>query len=152
MQFSTYSVLTLICSQTWSHKRVAVLTLTHSPSLQEYPKCHLIFPLSSQVATVVKNPPADARDTSDEGSIPGLGRSPAVGNSNPLPHSCLENSMDRGARWATVQGVAKCWTRLSHWTQHSSFSLFLHSTHLPTLPFRYFTSSPLFRSLISSPP
>ena len=63
--------------------------------------------------TVVKNLPANARDTSDEGSIPGLGKPPGVGNGNPLPHSCLENSMDRGAWWATVQGVSESRTRLS---------------------------------------
>ena len=39
------------------------------------------------------------------GSIPGLGRSPREGNGNPLQHSCLENSMDRGAWWATVHVV-----------------------------------------------
>ena len=38
---------------------------------------------------------------------------PAEGNGNPLQDSCLENSMDRGARWATVHGVAKSQTRLS---------------------------------------
>ena len=38
----------------------------------------------------------------DVGSIPGLGRSPGKGNANPLQDSCLENSMDRGAWWATV--------------------------------------------------
>ena len=41
------------------------------------------------------------------GSIPGSGRSPGEGNSNPLQGSCLENSMDRGAWWATVQGGRK---------------------------------------------
>ena len=40
------------------------------------------------------------------GSIPGSGRHPEVGNGNLLQYSCLENSMDRGAWWATVQGVA----------------------------------------------
>ena len=49
----------------------------------------------------------------DPGSIPGLGRSLGGGNGNPLQDSCLENSMDRGARWATVHGVAKSQTRLS---------------------------------------
>ena len=43
----------------------------------------------------------------DKGSIPGLGRSPEEGNSNPLQYSCLENPMDRGAWGATVHGVAK---------------------------------------------
>ena len=49
----------------------------------------------------------------DLGSIPGLGRSPKGGNSNPLQHSCLENSMDREACGAAVQEVAKSQTRLS---------------------------------------
>ena len=46
----------------------------------------------------------------------GLGRSPEEGNGNPLWCSCLENSMDRGAWWATVKEVAESWTRLSYWT------------------------------------
>ena len=52
---------------------------------------------ASKVVLVVKNPPASAGDTRDLGSIPGLGRSPGVGNGNPLQCSYLENSMDRGA-------------------------------------------------------
>ena len=43
----------------------------------------------------------------DVGSILGLGRSPGEGNGNPFQYSCLENPMDRGAWWATVQGVTK---------------------------------------------
>ena len=54
---------------------------------------------------VVKNPPGSAGDPSDLSSIPGSGRSPAVGNGNPLQYSCLENSMERAAWWATVHGV-----------------------------------------------
>ena len=61
----------------------------------------------------VKNPPAHAGDAGDLGLIPGSGRSPGGGNSNPLQYSCLENPMDRGAWWATVRGVAKSRTRLS---------------------------------------
>ena len=60
-----------------------------------------------------KNLPANARDTGDLGSIPGLGRSHGEGNGNPLPYSFLENSTDRGAWWATVNGVAKNQTQLS---------------------------------------
>ena len=55
---------------------------------------------------LVKNSSANARDTRDLDSIPGLGRSPGIGNGNPLHYSCLENSMYRGAWWATVLGVA----------------------------------------------
>ena len=50
--------------------------------------------------TVVKNMPANARDSGDAGSIPGLERSPEEGNGNPLQHSCLENAMDRQAWWS----------------------------------------------------
>ena len=49
----------------------------------------------------------------DSGSIPGSGRSPGEGNGYPFQYSCLENSLDRGAWWATVLGVAKSWTQLS---------------------------------------
>ena len=57
----------------------------------------------------VKNPPVNAGDMS---LIPGLGRSPGGGNGNPLKYSWLENSMDRGAWRATVQGVTKSQTQL----------------------------------------
>ena len=56
---------------------------------------------------VIKNPPAKAGDTREAGSIPGWGRSPGGGSGNPLQHSCLEHSMDRGAWRATVHGVSK---------------------------------------------
>jgi len=49
----------------------------------------------------------------DPGLILGSGRFPGEGNGNPLQYSCLENSMDREAWWATVHGVTKSWTRLS---------------------------------------
>ena len=61
---------------------------------------------------VVKNPPDNAGDIRDVGSIPGLGRSPGGGHGNPL-QSCLENPMDRGALQATVHGVAQSQTRLN---------------------------------------
>ena len=57
---------------------------------------------------------ASAQNEGDPGLIPGLGRSPGEGNGNPLQDSYLENSMDGGAWWATVHGVAKCQTRLSN--------------------------------------
>ena len=61
----------------------------------------------SQVVLVVKNPPTNAGDIRDAGSIPGSGRSPGGGHGNPLQHSCLENHMDRGAWWATVHRVSE---------------------------------------------
>ena len=63
-----------------------------------------------QVVIVVKNPPVNAVDVRDAGSVSGWGRSPGGGHGHPLQHSCLENPMDRGAWWATVHGVAKSWT------------------------------------------
>ena len=51
-----------------------------------------------------------ACNAGDLGSIPGSGRSPGVGNGNPLQYSCLENPVDKGHWWATVHGVAKSWT------------------------------------------
>ena len=56
---------------------------------------------------MVKNLPANAGDIIDEGSVPGLGRSPGEGNGYPLQYSCLENFMDRGARRATVSEITK---------------------------------------------
>ena len=56
---------------------------------------------------MVKNPPVSAGDSGDASSIPGSGRSPEEGSSNPLQHSCLENPMDRESWWALVDGVAK---------------------------------------------
>ena len=50
----------------------------------------------------------------DPGSIPGSGGSCVEGNGYPLQYSCLENSMDRGAWWATVHGVTKSQTRLNN--------------------------------------
>ena len=56
---------------------------------------------------VVKNMLANVGDARDVGSIPGLRRSPGVGNGNQLQYSCLENSMDRGAWCATVLEVTE---------------------------------------------
>ena len=62
---------------------------------------------------MVKNPPANAGDIRDMGFIPGSGRSPRVGNDNPLQYSCLGNPMDRGAWQTMVHEVAKS-ERISH--------------------------------------
>ena len=56
---------------------------------------------------MVENLSADAGDIRDVSLIPWSGRSPEIGSGNPLCHSCLGNSMDREAWWATVHGVAR---------------------------------------------
>ena len=61
----------------------------------------------SEVALVIKNSSVNARGMRDASSIPGSGRSPGAGHGNPLQYSCLENSTDREAWWATVLGVPK---------------------------------------------
>ena len=67
----------------------------------------MIFVGASQGELVVKNPPANAGDLRDSGSIPGLGRSLGKGHGDPLQYSCRENPVDRGAWWATFHGVSK---------------------------------------------
>ena len=67
-----------------------------------------------------------ACNAGDLGSIPGSGRSPGKGHGNPLQCSCLENPMDRGARRATVRGVAESQTRLK-WLSTCCFILILNT-------------------------
>ena len=74
---------------------------------------------ASPVALVVKNPPANAGDTGDAGSIPRLGRSPRGEHGDPLQYSCLENPMDRGAWRAAVHKVAKSWTQPKGLSTHA---------------------------------
>ena len=64
---------------------------------------------------MVKNPPANAGNIREAGSILGLERSPGVGNGTPLHYSCLESLRGRGAWWATVHGL----TRESDMTEHT---------------------------------
>ena len=67
-----------------------------------------------------KELPANAGDVSDVVLMSGLGRSPGGEHGNPLQYSFLENSVDRGACWATVHGIAKSWTQLKQLsTQHT---------------------------------
>ena len=72
---------------------------------------HMTYNRDFPCGSVVKNLP---------GLIPVLGRSPGGGNGNPLQYSCLENPMDRGARWAIVHGSRKSPARLSDWAWHTT--------------------------------
>ena len=74
---------------------------------------------ASQVALVVKNLPAITGDIRDMGSIPGSWRAPGGGHGNPLKHSCLKNTVDRGAWRAIVHRVTKSQTRPKQLSTHS---------------------------------
>ena len=83
----------------------------------------LVWCPSSQVALVIKNPPANAGEAGDMGSIPGSGRFPGGRHGNPLQYSCLENPVQRGAWRATVRKVVRVrhsWRDLARrqWAQH----------------------------------
>ena len=73
----------------------------------------------------MKNPPANAGNARDMGSIPGSGRPPGEGHGNPLQYSCQENPMDRGAWWAIVHRITKSQTRLS---THAHIHIFVDLT------------------------
>ena len=74
----------------------------------------------------VKNLTAKAGNAGDAGSIPRLGRSPREGNGNPIPYSCLENSIDRGAWRATVRGVTELVTPVHGVYMHYELQCFKH--------------------------
>ena len=67
---------------------------------------------------MVKNLLASAGDARDVSLIPGTGRFPGGGKSNPFHYSCMENSIDRGSWWATVHGLAKSRIRPSNTQEH----------------------------------
>ena len=82
--------------------------------------------------SVVKNPPANAGDA---GSIPGSGRSPGVGNGNPLQYSCLGNPMDRGAWWAIVHRITKSRMQLQ---QLNTYAYYFSRFHIYALIYGIF--------------
>ena len=77
---------------------------------------------SNSALCIHKNPPANAGDVRDTGSIPGSGRSPGGENGNPLQYYCLENPMDRRAWWASPWGCKESYT-----TERLSLTLSLRS-------------------------
>ena len=108
--------ITVFCSSrtcllhgTMYHERLTIIHITFHSMVPVYHYL-LEFHWVSLVAQVVKNLPANEGVM---GSIPGSGRYPGKGNGNPLQYFCLENSMDRGAWWATVHVVTQSWTQMS---------------------------------------
>ena len=108
VQFSSVQSLSRVrlFATPWTTAHQASLSITNSlnslclsisiSNIQQICYYYIII-ISFQVVLVVKNPPANAEDIGDTGSVPGSGRSPGVGNGNPLQYSYLENPMDRGA-------------------------------------------------------
>ena len=82
--------------------------------------------LASLVAQTVQHLPV-MQETRVRSLCPG--RSPGEGNGHPLQYSCLENSMQRGAWWATVHGVAESWTRLSNFASSSLLQSLTGGSH-----------------------
>ena len=76
------------------------------------------FSLHFKVELVIKNPPANAGDGRDEGSVSASVRSPGGGHGSPLQYSFLENPMDRGAWQVTVHGITKSLTGLKSLSTH----------------------------------
>ena len=92
---------------------LAILAIIFIYSLNSFLIYNLaLFTVGFPGGSVVENPPANVGDMGDACSIPGSGRSTGERKGNPLQHSCLENSMDRGDWWATVHGIEKSQTRL----------------------------------------
>ena len=81
-------------------------------------------PLTSQVAIVVNNLPANAEDIRDVGLVPGSGRSLGGGHGNSLQYSCLENLMDREAWQGVTYRITKSWACLK-WLSMQACSLTL---------------------------
>ena len=80
---------------------------------------------------VEKNPFANAEDARDVGSTAGSGRSPGVGNGSPLQYSCLENPMDRGARWSDCPSDCRVRHNWAHSTTTAMFFTISFSTSVP---------------------
>ena len=95
------------CSLPWTFFLLLRATTSH----RRKPERHIARMCCAklQVALVIKNMPANARDLTGTCSIPGSRRSPGEGHGNPLQYSCLENPIDRRLWRATVHGVAKKW-------------------------------------------
>ena len=124
LQAKTLEWVTISFSNAWKWKvkvkslsRVRLFVTPWTAAYQAPPSMGFsmdarVLELGAIVFAVVKNLFANAGDAGGLTSILELGSSPGEGHGNPLPYSCLENPIDKGAWWATVQGVAKIRTRL----------------------------------------
>ena len=101
---------------------------------------------------MVRNPPANAGDVRDTGSIPGYRSCPGGGHGTPLQCSCLENPTDRGAWWATVHVVAKSRTRLNGFTFTVFHFTWLIARHWHPIPVLLPRKSHGRRSLVGCSP
>ena len=94
----------------------------HSDQCELIPHCSFYLQFSTKGfpgGSVVKQPLANAGNSRDSHSIPGLGRTPGEGNDNPFQYSCLENPIDREAWRATVHGFAKELNMTEHTHTHT---------------------------------
>ena len=107
-----------------SSKNTACSKIISNTKIRTKKKKILVLIWASQVALVVKNPPAKIGDTRDMGSILESGRSPGEGNDNPFQYSCLENFISRGPWQATVHVASKSQTWLYTNTHAIITSLF----------------------------
>ena len=89
-----------VCCGSWGRKQ---LDMTERLNWTEL--IHNVYKLFFKLFSISSDGKASACIAGDPGLIPGLWRSPGKGNGSPLQYSCLENSMDRGAWWATTQGA-----------------------------------------------
>ena len=129
----------------WSHGHTEGCPRVQSPCIFVHVRnTHWSFPGGSEGKE-------SACSVGDPGSNPGSGQSPGEGNGNPPQYSCLENSMDGGAWWATVHGVAKSQAALQPhsyllFSVFPSFSSISLAFLTPSLPFPAFL--PVFTSLL----
>ena len=108
--------------QRWRHFLRVMLKVLFSASRIKWNIADLTGNLGFPGGSLIKNPPANARDT---GLIRESGRSPGEGNGNPFQCSCLGNPMDRGAWRATVHGVAKE-SNMTEWLNSNSLKTAQH--------------------------
>ena len=91
-----------------------ILAILNLPTLEHKYLCIYLYLLPFFPINIFgSDGKASVYNVGDLGSIPGLGRFPGAGRGKPLQYSCLENSVDRGALWATVHGVAKSHAQLN---------------------------------------